>query len=213
MSEYKIVNAEQLDNDLSAVANAIKEKLGYDINASTNFPSYQFPQEFIDAISGIESGGGGSDMDSQQLKGILEGTITELNSNTTRMREYAAGYCADLTKATLPYVKTLIKYAFRDCTSLHTVDLGLASSSERIVINANSFNGASAFETLIIRTNAIAGLQGVTAFTGTLIANGSGHIYVPSALVDSYKAATNWSTLAEQIFAIEDYPEITGGAV
>lgn len=33
--------------------------------------------------------------------------------------------------------------------------------------------------------------------------------YVPSALVEEYKSAPNWSTYAEQIRAIEDYPEIT----
>jgi hypothetical protein len=42
--------------------------------------------------------------------------------------------------------------------------------------------------------------------------NGTGYIYVPATLVDTYKAGTNWSTHADQIRAIEDYPEITGGA-
>jgi hypothetical protein len=48
-------------------------------------------------------------------------------------------------------------------------------------------------------------------FASTPIASGTGYIYVPAALVDSYKGATNWSTYAAQIRAIEDYPEITGG--
>ena len=42
--------------------------------------------------------------------------------------------------------------------------------------------------------------------------NGTGFVYVPAESVDTYKSATNWSTYAEQIRAIEDYPEITGGA-
>ena len=46
---------------------------------------------------------------------------------------------------------------------------------------------------------------------GTLIASGTGYIYVPKALVDSYKSATNWTTYASQIRAIEDYPDVTGG--
>lgn len=46
----------------------------------------------------------------------------------------------------------------------------------------------------------------------TPMKSGTGYIYVPAALVDSYKAATNWSTYADQIRAIEDYPDITGGA-
>ena len=45
----------------------------------------------------------------------------------------------------------------------------------------------------------------------TVIASGTGYVYVPSALVNSYKSATNWSTYADQIRAIEDYPDITGG--
>ena len=35
--------------------------------------------------------------------------------------------------------------------------------------------------------------------------NKTGYIYVPRALVDSYKSATNWSTYASQFRALEDY--------
>ena len=37
------------------------------------------------------------------------------------------------------------------------------------------------------------------------IANGKGYIYVPRAMVDTLKSATNWSTYATQIRALEDY--------
>ena len=43
-------------------------------------------------------------------------------------------------------------------------------------------------------------------------ADGGCRFYVPTSLVEAYKSATNWSACAEQIRAIEDYPEITGGA-
>ena len=43
-------------------------------------------------------------------------------------------------------------------------------------------------------------------------ADGGCKFYVPTLLVEAYKSATNWSTYAERILAIEDYPEITGGA-
>jgi hypothetical protein len=35
-----------------------------------------------------------------------------------------------------------------------------------------------------------------------------GYIYVPKALIEDYKVATNWSTFADQFRAIEDYPEM-----
>jgi hypothetical protein len=44
-----------------------------------------------------------------------------------------------------------------------------------------------------------------------MIEDGTGYIYVPSALVETYKTASNWVTYAAQIRAIEDYPEITEG--
>ena len=37
------------------------------------------------------------------------------------------------------------------------------------------------------------------------IGQGTGYIYVPSALVNTYKSANYWSTYANQIRAIEDY--------
>ena len=48
-------------------------------------------------------------------------------------------------------------------------------------------------------------LSNTSAFNSTPITFGTGYIYAPRALVDSYKAATNWSTYADQICALEDY--------
>ena len=56
----------------------------------------------------------------------------------------------------------------------------------------------------------MAKLEKTSAFKDTPIESGTGYVYVPSALVDSYKSATNWSTYADQIRAIENYPDITG---
>jgi hypothetical protein len=64
----------------------------------------------------------------------------------------------------------------------------------------------SKFTTLILRnTTQIVTLNKTNAFADTPIASGTGYIYVPSALVDSYKAATNWSSYANQFRALEDY--------
>ena len=49
-------------------------------------------------------------------------------------------------------------------------------------------------------------------FEDTLIGkNQDSGIYVPRALVNEYKNATNWTVYADYIRAIEDYPDITGG--
>lgn len=97
-------------------------------------------------------------------------------------------------------------YAFYNSKALTGVDLHAATS-----IGTNAFAGCNALETFVLRSDTLATLKNKNAFSSTLIASGTGYIYVPRDLVDSYKAATNWSTYANQIRAVEDYPEIAGG--
>lgn len=84
-------------------------------------------------------------------------------------------------------------------------------------IGSSAFYGCSNLEALIIRTNELCTLSNTTALSVTPIAKGTGYVYVPKTLADgsdgvaAYQAATNWSTYAAQIRAIEDYPDITGG--
>jgi D-alanyl-D-alanine carboxypeptidase len=96
--------------------------------------------------------------------------------------------------------------AFCDCTALTVVDV-----PEVTKIDANAFGGCTALEALILRSNTVVTMANANALGNSGIAKGTGFVYVPSALVDSYKAATNWSTYASQFRAIEDYPDICGG--
>lgn len=81
------------------------------------------------------------------------------------------------------------------------------------IIQQNTFNTSTKFKTLILRNNTeIVKLANTNAFTYTLIAGRMGYIYVPAALIDEYKTATNWATFANQFRAIEDYPDICGEA-
>lgn len=116
--------------------------------------------------------------------------------------------CTALKSVNFPYITgTLWSYMLDGCTSLERADFGQLDA-----VGSNSMNGCSSLHTVILRrTNKIASLQGTTALRGTLIEAGTGYVYVPRDLVDSYKVASNWTTYADQIRAIEDYPEITGG--
>lgn len=103
-------------------------------------------------------------------------------------------------------VTTIGANAFRNCSKLESVDLGMVTS-----IAANAFTTCSALVTLILRSDVVCTLANTNAFTGTPMASGTGYVYVPSALIDTYKTATNWATYTEQFRAIEDYTDITGG--
>ena len=96
--------------------------------------------------------------------------------------------------------------AFYNCTALTVVDVPNVTT-----IGISALGECTALEALILRSDTIVTMENTNALEKTGIATGTGFVYVPSALVDGYKAATNWSTYANQIRAIEDYPDICGG--
>ena len=96
--------------------------------------------------------------------------------------------------------------SFYSCTKLAKIDFDVLEE-----MNNADFYKCSALTAVIIRSPAVCTMRDSNAFKSTPIESGTGYIYVPAALVDSYKAATNWSVYADQIRAIEAYPDICGG--
>ena len=119
--------------------------------------------------------------------------------------------CSKLKTVNIPKVTNSSTGVFQNCTELERVDFG----TNMATVGTSAFSGCAKLATLIIRGGRSNGttppnLSNVNAFTNTPIANGTGYIYVSKSLENAYKTATNWSTYANQIRAIEDYPEICG---
>lgn len=174
----------------------------------------------------VESGGGSSD----ELSAFLMNTLTTLDNSVvtslktracqastkleivnlpsvTSLGSYAFYQCTGLVTAVLPKLTSVSTQAFYGCTKLKHADCGQLSS-----LPAQTFNACSALTELILRkTGSICTLSNANAVNNSPIGKGTGYVYVPAALVDTYKAASNWSTYANQFRAIEDYPEICGG--
>ena len=117
--------------------------------------------------------------------------------------------CTNLQTVNLPILTNtkLGLYAFQNCTSLTKVKASFKS------MGMNCFQNCSVLRILILpQTDSITTLGNSNIFEDTLIGkNQDSGIYVPRALVNEYKNATNWTVYADYIRAIEDYPEITGG--
>lgn len=100
----------------------------------------------------------------------------------------------NLTSANLPLITDLPADTFRNST-IRTADFAAVTN-----INRTAFTDCKSFETLIIRTPSVCVISDISvALRGSKIAAGTGYIYVPDNLVDSYKTATNWVALANQI--------------
>ena len=91
--------------------------------------------------------------------------------------------------------------AFSGCTNLTTIDLPECTS-----IGDGAFASCVSLTTIILSGNQVVTLKNIRAFNNSAIANGTGYIYVPDNLVDSYKTATNWSTYANSIIPISELP-------
>lgn len=128
--------------------------------------------------------------------------LTELEApKLIRLGSYCIVNCA-LEELKFDSLTTIEDYACYANFSLKKIDLG--SSSEG-TIGSMAFYSNSKMSVLCLRAETVWTLSARNAFNGTPIASGTGYIYVPSALVDSYKVATNWVTYANQFRALEDY--------
>lgn len=139
--------------------------------------------------------------DDAVMDAIISRTITEYNDDmitTIFNRRFRS--CPKLLSVNCPNVTRIHERAFGNCTSLRVVDLGSAQ-----YIYGLTFEKCSSLTALVLRRNTVCNLVASSGFQDSLIASGSGYIFVPSALIDAYKVATNWSTYASQFRVLEDF--------
>lgn len=108
--------------------------------------------------------------------------------------------CSNLTEVDFPKVKIIDTGAFQNCSALTR-----AHFPNAVAFGNNAFSNCTSLIALVLRKNTMCALNATGAFYKTPIADGNGYIYVPAALIEEYKAATNWSTYATQFRALEDY--------
>jgi len=174
----------------------------------------------------VASSGGG---DTATLDALIEGTLTNLKSNATKVGErvfenyinlthidlpnataiysYAFNGCKSLLKANLPKTFNLDWYAFQDCSKLKEVITNASYLNQKVFYNCDSLtklvvgiNQASV--ATLANTNTFGGcyhILGTTNSTYNPEGLKDGYIYVPLALVARYRMTTNWVTYASQI--------------
>lgn len=153
---------------------------------------------------------------------ISMGTINCVNA--TSIGNYAMANCVPLTNVNMSVATSIGNNAMTNCMSLKSVDMPSATSIGNTAmyncVSLTSVNMPSAtsignaamqncisLKSVCLGANQVATLANTNALQNTSIANGTGYIYVPDELVDSYKTATNWSVYADQIRPMSEYVE------
>lgn len=127
------------------------------------------------------------------------GSITTLGTYT--FVGASADHKMTVTEIHLPNLGTSIALnlnfgsttAANACQQLQVVDIGKAKS-----IAANTFANCYKLQTLIMRRTSVTTCANVSAFLNTPLRgynSRTANIYVPKALIDTYKAASVWTTI------------------
>ena len=118
----------------------------------------------------------------------------------------------EITSICLPLITEIPDSVFQVCKNLTTADFTLVKK-----IGVYVFYSCYKLTSLILRSDTLCTLGSTTSFNNcyhyhgtvnsTYNPNGDkdGYIYVPKALIEDYKVATNWVTYASQFRALEDY--------
>ena len=152
-------------------------------------------------------------------KEITEGLcITDLNNSASFVGKSAFVYNSCLTTVDLPMCETVGDDAFKNCTSLQTVSLPVCSNVSHYAfygcfllqtvslpvctsIKEGAFNYCTSLSVAYIGTgiDIVCVLGNSNVFSGCSALTS---IYVPTSLVESYKAATNWTFYSDKIVGI-----------
>ena len=145
---------------------------------------------------GIEGTVEGPDEELETSFGSLIGeelgaNITKLPKGVTKIRDSAFVYCTNLKKIELHEEITEIgANTFADCTNLEEVIIkGNFNKTNRM-----AFGRCSKLTKIVFVNITKVPSLGLYTFLSTPIDSGSGFIYVPDNLVDTFKANSSWSS-------------------
>ena len=156
----------------------------------------------IFGVNGTYAGSSGGDTSMEDGLVTRTGRVY-VNDRVKTIGSYAFYSRTNLTTVSFPNATTIGRYAFYICTSLTTASFPSATN-----IGSYAFRDCYNLKSLYLTGSSVCKLSASNAFSSTPIGGYStsagtyGSIYVPTSLLTSYKAATNWTYFSSRFVGI-----------
>ena len=190
--------------DLSGLNTSSVDSMGYAFQYCTNLNSLNL--DGFDTSSVIDMGNTFSyceSITSLDLSGWDTSSLTNLYqtfyNDTAITTLNLSGWNTSLV--------TRMATTFYNCASIKYLNLS-GWTTESVTDTHRIFGYLFNLEALVIDSPSVFRLTNSSAFFASSITNGGkGFVYVPDNLVDEYKSATNWTTVADQIKPLSELPQ------
>lgn len=178
------------DTELQKIVEAVKEKNRIDVLKGSEMADEITKNVLLNKIITNDASAPYS-INAEELEGI------------NWLRSYAFFGCEGLTSISLPEtVATINNNVFYNCKDLYSIEF----KGNLKTIGSRCFTNCDNLQKIILRGNTVAKLLDGslidTSYMGAFTPSMAG-IYVPSELVEKYKAATNWSAFFMLIKPLE----------
>ena len=141
---------------------------------------------------------------------LVELDLSYLNTENVTNMGYLCGKCLKLENIiglnNFNTSKVERMDSMFDSCKFSKIDIS-SFSSESLRSNQDMFVSCTNLTTLIINNPNLFEMTSTSMLRNTPIANGTGYVYVPDDMVETYKSATNWDTYANQIKGMSELPE------
>lgn len=209
-----VINTASMFNQFSSKSTYPINLSNFDTSKSTDF-SYMFNNANGTYITGIEN------LDTSSNK-TFYGTFYNFRGRNLNLSNYNTSNvnymnsCFDGYKGTELIIDgwntsnvTNIGNMLRKMPNVRKLNLSSFDTS-KITDTQYLFYNDTSLDTLIIDRQDVFKLtqSADNIFYGTPILAGAGYVYVADNMVDTYKSATNWSGIADQIRPISEYVEV-----
>lgn len=149
--------------------------------------------------------------------------LTELPNSITSIKRNSFSTCPGLKITKIPEgIKTIEDGAFQFCNGITSMEFHASLTEVKnsafsscnkltsVIFKGNTnigtyvFNGSKNLAAIIYLNATRVPTLSSNSLTNTLIANGTGYIYVPDDLVENFKTATYWKSYANQIRPVSE---------